>query len=149
MRASDIVNPTHERLVYSQEGYLSFQSFYAFYLGEHKHPVCRRLHLLGTSLVVTLLCYVIVTRRWAVIVVFCPLTSPSTNHRVATAFLCPPPTGRRWQYLGAAPLVGYGLAWLGHYAFERNSPATFKHPLYSLLGDFRMWWECVSGARSW
>lgn len=36
------------------------------------------------------------------------------------------------------PLVGYGFAWIGHFMFEKNKPATFKYPRYSLMGDFRM-----------
>ncbi len=43
------------------------------------------------------------------------------------------------------PVVGYGFAWTGHFVFEKNRPATFKYPLYSLLGDFRMFWEILVG----
>ena len=44
----------------------------------------------------------------------------------------------RWRLLWLVPIVGYGFAWVGHFAFEHNRPATFKHPLYSLMGDFAM-----------
>ena len=42
-----------------------------------------------------------------------------------------------WYVLGF-PLFGYGLAWVGHFVFERNFPATFRYPLWSLMGDFQM-----------
>jgi len=40
---------------------------------------------------------------------------------------------------------GYALAWIGHFFFEHNRPATFRHPLWSFAGDWRMWWESIRG----
>jgi len=43
------------------------------------------------------------------------------------------------QYLLYGLLCGYGFAWIGHFAFEKNKPASFKRPLYSFMGDWRMY----------
>lgn len=43
------------------------------------------------------------------------------------------------------PLISYGLAWIGHFVFEKNKPATFKYPFYSLIGDFRMTYDIFRG----
>ena len=43
------------------------------------------------------------------------------------------------------PVFGYGFAWVGHFFFEHNRPATFKAPFYSLLGDFVMYQQIVTG----
>ena len=47
------------------------------------------------------------------------------------------------------PVVGYGFAWVGHYVFEKNRPATFKHPWYSLAGDFVMFKDILIGRIEW
>ncbi len=43
-----------------------------------------------------------------------------------------------WRLLVAAPLVGYAFAWIGHFGLEGNKPATFGHPVWSLVSDVRM-----------
>jgi hypothetical protein len=43
------------------------------------------------------------------------------------------------------PVFGYFFAWLGHFVFEKNRPATFKYPMYSLMGDFRMYFDILTG----
>ncbi len=52
---------------------------------------------------------------------------------------------RRWGFLVLVPLFGYGFAWFGHFAVERNRPATFQYPFYSLAGDFRMFADMIRG----
>ena len=48
------------------------------------------------------------------------------------------------KYLILCPVMGYLFAWLGHFLFEKNRPATFKYPLKSLLSDFVMFWEMLT-----
>src|SRR5688572_5849313 len=50
-----------------------------------------------------------------------------------------------WQWLPAAVLCGYGFAWFGHFFFEKNRPATFQYPFYSLLGDWMMFKDMCIG----
>ena len=51
--------------------------------------------------------------------------------------------GRLWLLAGL--LCGYGFAWLGHFAFEKNQPATFRRPLYSFMGDWAMYRDILTG----
>ena len=97
--------------------YRSFRDFYPAYLAEHSQPTTRRLHFVGTLLVLVILA----TAVW---------------------------TGE-WLWLLAAPVAGYGLAWVGHLMFEHNRPATFQHPLYSLAGDFVMFKDILIGRMRW
>ncbi|MBX3727195.1 MAG: DUF962 domain-containing protein [Xanthomonadales bacterium] len=92
----------------------SFREFYPYYLSEHRNPTCRRLHVVGSGLIVLL-----------VVAVVAALLSP-------------------WWLL-AVPVLGYGFAWVGHFVFEKNRPATFTHPLWSLMGDWVMFKDVLTG----
>ena len=48
-------------------------------------------------------------------------------------------------WLWAIPILGYGFAWIGHFFFEKNRPATFKYPFYSFLGDWVMYRDMLTG----
>ncbi|POR46159.1 hypothetical protein B0G62_1268 [Paraburkholderia eburnea] len=50
-----------------------------------------------------------------------------------------------WLWLPAAVICGYGFAWIGHFMFEKNRPATFRHPVYSLMGDWVMFSDICRG----
>lgn len=85
----------------------SYEEFWPYYVAEHRDPTCRKLHFIGTTLVMAMA-----------------------------------PNPLLWPVL---PVAGYGFAWVGHYGFEKNRPATFKHPLWSLRADFRMWKRIATG----
>jgi hypothetical protein len=48
-------------------------------------------------------------------------------------------------YLLYGLLCGYGCAWIGHFVFEKNKPASFKRPLYSFMGDWVMYKDIWTG----
>lgn len=49
-----------------------------------------------------------------------------------------------WLLL-AVPICGYGFAWVGHFFFEKNKPATFQYPIKSLIGDWVMYRDMCTG----
>lgn len=51
----------------------------------------------------------------------------------------------QYIYLWLIPVIGYGFAWVGHFFYEHNRPATFKHPIYSLMGDWVMFKDILTG----
>jgi len=52
-----------------------------------------------------------------------------------------------WIGLAFIPIVGYGFAWIGHYFFEKNKPATFQYPFYSLASDFILFFDILKGTQ--
>ena len=96
------------------ERFQSFSAFYPYYIHEHSNRTCRRIHVVGSALVIGAALLGLFVSAWWFI---------------------------------AMPLVGYGFAWVGHFFFEKNRPATFKYPLWSLMGDWRMFFEVVAGRR--
>ena len=91
----------------------NFAEFWPHYLREHSRPATRALHYIGTSLVVALSVYALLTGKLLLLI--------------------------------AIPLAGYFFAWVGHFGIEKNRPATFTYPLWSLGADFKMWWMWLTG----
>ena len=90
-----------------------FSDFYPYYLQEHRDSTCRRLHFIGTTLVVLIGAFALLSGHW--------------------------------RLLWLVPLAGYSFAWVGHFFFEKNRPATFKHPFYSLVADWVMYRDMLIG----
>lgn len=58
-------------------------------------------------------------------------------------------TTRTWWLIPVAFVQGYAFAWVGHFYFEHNKPATFKYPWLSYRGDWKMWWDMLKGKIAW
>jgi hypothetical protein len=99
-----------EAIVSAPKIFHGFAKLCPFYFNEHRNRTCRRLHFIGSSLVLAVIARVIVAGN-----------------------------------LLALPVIGYGFAWIGHFGFEKNRPATFHHPLYSLMGDWVMFKDMLTG----
>ncbi len=52
---------------------------------------------------------------------------------------------QQYWLLWLVPVIGYGFAWTGHFVFEKNKPATFQYPIYSLASDFIMFKDLLIG----
>jgi hypothetical protein len=67
-----------------------------------------------------------------------------TGTSIACALIIAAAITQRGWLLAVALVQGYAFAWIGHYFFEHNRPATFRHPAYSLVGDWRLWWDILN-----
>jgi len=93
--------------------YTTFRDFYPYYLSEHRNSTCRKLHFVGSTLVLAIVAVMIASGQW---------------------------------WMGwLIPLVGYGFAWIGHFFFEKNRPATFTYPAFSFAGDWVMYAQLLTG----
>ncbi|RXJ71357.1 hypothetical protein CS022_21260 [Veronia nyctiphanis] len=97
----------------SGKEYKTFADFYPFYLSQHTDPTCRRLHFVGSALLLFVLGYSLATSQFLLLL--------------------------------SLPVIGYGFAWVGHFFFEKNRPATFTYPMYSFIGDWVMFKDMLVG----
>lgn len=97
----------------TRKTYNSLAEFYPFYLSQHESRTNRRLHFVGTTIVIALLLAAVISGNYLLLILL--------------------------------PVAGYGFAWAGHFAFEKNKPATFQYPFYSLVCDFVMYKDMLIG----
>ena len=64
---------------------------------------------------------------------------------IAVALVCTALLTQRWWLVAVALVQAYAFAWVGHFFFEHNTPATFQYPAFSFMGDWRLWWEILTG----
>ena len=64
---------------------------------------------------------------------------------IAAALLIAAVVTQWWWFIVVAFVQGYGFAWVGHFFFEHNKPATFRYPWLSFMGDWRLWWDILTG----
>ena len=133
----------------------TFADFYPWYLGEHEKPACRWLHFVGTSGFVGVAAACLVAKP----VVFGAALAVALG--LGRAFFAiegrrsalPVLVGMIVLVVAANPvlLAGIGFAylnaWIGHFGIEKNRPATFTYPLWSLAADFVLWSEMLRGRR--
>jgi len=102
------------------ERFKTFEDFWPFYVSQHSLVLTRAFHFAGTTLVLGAL--------------------------VAGAVSAFGGAGldSLWAIPGAA-VLGYGPAWIAHFFVEKNRPATFTYPWWSLRADFRMWRLMLTG----
>ncbi len=138
----------------------SFAEFWLFYLREHGNPRARALHYIGSTAAILAFLSLVASGRAV------PATVP-----LPLGFVLGWLATRMWRVLPAhdagfvlaallyvfeaavlrdgvllLPLVaGYGFAWAAHFFVEKNRPATFTYPFWSIVADFRMYFLWLSG----
>jgi hypothetical protein len=132
----------------------TFEAFYPYYLEQHSNEVCKQLHYIGTSFFFLFaLSDMNVLKSLlpaGAIGMACMNIFAGLEHglfemaAMVVTFLgymyAKRGTSGLYKALSAL-VIAYGFAWVGHFYYELNKPATFIYPIYSLLGDFRMHYE--------
>ena len=135
----------------------SLEEFWPYYLSEHRSPVSRALHFVGTSVFFTS-----VGASFVLSPVFFP---PAFLGMVGLGWYATKLESKKAAFLPMLGMIGlttaaspmlipagivgaYAMAWVGHFRVEHNRPATFTYPVWSLVCDMRMWTHMVRG-RLW
>jgi len=143
--------------VHANKAMSTFQAFYPFYLEQHAALATKRMHYLGTAALLVLMLYSggLLVLPLAAGVVAGYTTFHFTRHLASgmlemgvmlACFVVSGLVATGSVIAVLSPMVlAYGCAWIGHFVFERNRPATFIYPTWSLIGDFNMFVDMLRG----
>jgi len=133
--------------------YSNWTDFYPFYLSEHSDPICKQLHFIGTIMSTLLIlrkpkCALSLLTALSIGYILCELLSGLKNGFIEFGIMglifllgnlsLTKTTGYE------IPILAYAFAWVGHFFFEKNNPASFIYPSYSLMGDYRMTYDIIT-----
>eukprot|EP01064_Diplonema_japonicum_P003709 TRINITY_DN12403_c0_g1_i1.p1 TRINITY_DN12403_c0_g1~~TRINITY_DN12403_c0_g1_i1.p1 ORF type:complete len:201 (+),score=60.08 TRINITY_DN12403_c0_g1_i1:47-649(+) len=140
----------------------SYEEFYPHYLSEHSDATCRLLHFIGTSMVVLWLfvwnmgtahrSVALIALAGAVGNIVQEMTKgvPTAQYEAlgmaVVFFIGSLVLNQRISIYIVTMILGYGFAWVGHFQFEKNKPATWTYTTWSLMSDFRMYYEILNGS---
>lgn len=153
-RDTSPLNEYLSKTIATTKPYSTFEEFYPHYLREHSQVVTRQWHYVGTSLFLLsvlfnpLLVLPILSGGLSAYSVIPFFRHVSNGVGEMVLFLSVYLIGARlltrsWLRTFLPLLLGYGFAWIGHFGFEKNKPATFIYPTFSLMGDFRMIYDAI------
>ncbi|CAF0768548.1 unnamed protein product [Adineta ricciae] len=154
MRSSPPLNEYLSNTISSKKPYETFEQFYPHYLREHSQQTTRLWHYVGTSLFIL---YMLVNPALLFPILAGGLSAysvmPFFRHlsnglgEVGVFFIVYLIGGklitRSYKKVFLPLLLGYSFAWIGHFFYEHNKPATFIYPTFSLMGDFRMVYDAI------
>ena len=132
----------------------SLQEFWPYYIAEHKNTSSRKLHFLGTSGFIASAALSTVLNPVGMSAALAGMfmvgrhavkterKTRSIKHALAIIAM---PTIASPVLIPAGVVFAYGCAWVGHFKFEHNRPATFDYPVMSLTSDFKMYGHMLRG----
>ncbi len=154
MRNSPPINEYLSKTISSNKPYETFEQFYPHYIREHSQTITRQWHYVGTTL---FLLYILFNPLLVL-----PILSGGLTAYSVMPFFRHLPNGlgemglfliiyliggklvtRSFKRTLIPLILGYSFAWVGHFVFEQNKPATFIYPTFSLMGDFRMMYDAI------
>jgi hypothetical protein len=154
MRDSPPLNEYQSKTISSTKPYNTFEEFYPHYRREHSQTITRQWHYVGTTLFLIylltqpVLLVPILSGAFAAYTVMPFFRHLSNGLGEIILFMTVYIIGGKlltgsFKKTFVPLLLGYSFAWIGHFYFEHNKPATFIYPTYSLMGDFRMMYDAI------